>query len=183
MPYLIIAIHSIVAMGNSEGSKLDHGSNAWGTFDCFTDDGESSMITDSSISEINSEDIIQHVIWEFQRYHPAIGWGAGGNLLPKDPGRWANHRRDIFGDTLQGVAPAIPEGYRVDLGWAIVVQRRKYKANIAPQENAKASITDCFGWHYSNSFEARSWSDEHKPGMNVRRRAWRRTLIPCEEEK
>lgn len=170
-------------MGNTQSNKTDISPGGWDKFNCFTDEGDESMITDSSIYEINREDMVQHIIWEFQRYHPATGWGAGGNLLPTDPGRWANHKRDVFEDTLQGVAPPIPVGYRVDLGWAIVVQRRKYsKPSTTPQSNAKASITDCFGWHYSNSFDSRAWSDEHTPGMNVRRRAWRRTLIPAESD-
>ena len=155
----------------------------WANFNCFTDDGDDGMITDSSISEINNVNLIQHVVWEFQRYHPATGWGAGGNLLPTDPGRWANHKRDRFEDTLQGVAPPIPEGYRVDLGWAIVVQKRKYKKNVPAQSSAKTSITDCFGWHYASTFDAKSWSDEHTKGLQVRRRAWKRTLIPVDSDE
>jgi hypothetical protein len=162
-------------MGNN-GSSIAEGN----VFSCFTDDGQDSMITDSSISEINSEFMIQNVIWEFQRHQQTTGWGAGGNLLATDPGRYATHKRDRFSETLQGVAPPIQDGYRVDLGWAIVVHKRKYKQNSTPEATAKLSITDSFGWHYASSFDAKAWSDEHTTGLNVRRRAWRRTLIPID---
>ena len=166
-------------MGNST-SNNNNGTDGWASFNCFTDDGEDSSITDNSIAEINNEEMVQHIIWEFQRYHPATGWGAGKNLLPTDPGRYASHKRDVYASSLQELAPPIPGGYRVDLGWAIVVQKRKYKPNATVEEVAKSSITDCFGWHYANSFDARSWSDEHNAGCNVRRRAWRRILIPVD---
>ena len=48
-------------MGNNSTTG---GSSGWEAFNCFTDDGDDSMITDSSISEINSEEMIQHIIWE-----------------------------------------------------------------------------------------------------------------------
>ena len=149
--------------------------SGWGNFTCFTDGTEDDVINDSSIIEINNDKMIHHIVWEFQRYQPSTGWGAGKNLLPTDPGRWANHKRDKFKDSLEDIAPPIPHGYCVDLGWAIVVQKRKYKPNT---KITKLSITDRFGWHYSSSFEATSWSDVYQNGYNVRRRAWRRVLIP-----
>ena len=128
-------------MGNSDSSLN------WSTLNCFEADNL------EEARDFDCKNITQQIIWEYQRYIPSIGWGAGSNLLETDPGRWATHRRDRFGDTLQSVAPQIPAGYRVDLGWAIVVQKRKQKPN-AP---VKTSITDLFGWHYSNSFDSTSW--------------------------
>ena len=129
-------------MGNSD-------SLSWSAFSCFEDQSDS-LNDDMDFDMRNNT---QQIIWEFQRFNPETGWGAGNNLMPDDPGRWATQTKDKFGDTLQSVAPPVPPNYRVDLGWAIVVQKRKHRSS-GP---VKASITDLFGWHYSNSFFASTW--------------------------
>ena len=74
----------------------------------------------------------RQIVWEYQRYSPQFGWGAGNF---DDPGdlplnaatnvRFASHHLEKFGDSIQSVAPLIPAGWQVDLTWTIVVQRRR----------------------------------------------------------
>jgi hypothetical protein len=73
----------------------------------------------------------RQIVWEYQRFHPSLGWGAANF---QDPGdlplcaatnvRFATQSLEEFGDSMQSVAPPLPPGWQVDLSWAIVVQRR-----------------------------------------------------------
>eukprot|EP00602_Paraphysomonas_sp_CaronLab_P004089 CAMPEP_0185023762 /NCGR_PEP_ID=MMETSP1103-20130426/6392_1 /TAXON_ID=36769 /ORGANISM="Paraphysomonas bandaiensis, Strain Caron Lab Isolate" /LENGTH=128 /DNA_ID=CAMNT_0027556503 /DNA_START=168 /DNA_END=551 /DNA_ORIENTATION=- len=116
--------------------------------------------------------IENQLLWEFQRFKKSIGWGAGQNFDPNDPGRYASHDMKIYGDTLQSVAPPVPPNYRVDQGWTIVVQKRIVKSKNGAGNVDETGITDRFGWHYAKAFNSDKWSDKHLEGMDVRRRAW-----------
>lgn len=153
--------------------------NTWDTFACIEGDSEvpidMSAIKDTSKSGAQS---IEQYIWEFQRYQKSTGWGAGQNFEANDPGRYASFDRCRYGDSFQSVMPDIPDGYRIDLSWAIVIKKRR---NRRPNEEGgdvdSTEITDRFGWHYGRSFSTKSWVDSHQRGMDVRRRLWRRILI------
>lgn len=56
---------------------------------------------DSHFPEEEAESEYVQIIWEFQRYREGVGWGAGDNFYPGDPGRFSSFDRKIFGNTLQ----------------------------------------------------------------------------------
>eukprot|EP01041_Mallomonas_annulata_P005567 gene5567-11203_t len=119
------------------------------------------------------------ILWEFQRYNSILGWGGCNNFESGDPGRWTTEKEDVFGDTLASVAPPIPEGYRVEQNWSIVVRKRIRKMQSSEGgEIDQTGITDRFGWHYAQTFKSKAWSDIHVIGLNIRRRSWRRILKP-----
>jgi len=98
------------------------------------------------------------ILWEFQRFDPALGWGAGKNFETNDPGRWATEDETSFGDTLASVAPVIPDGYKVDINWAIVVKKKIRKMKRSEGGDVDdTGITDRFGWHYAKAFNSRKW--------------------------
>jgi hypothetical protein len=143
--------------------------------ECFVEE-EVEILDTHHMDDTN---VRRQIVWEFQRYNDATGWGGSKeNLLPSDPGRWSTASKNRFGDSLLSVSPPIPPGYCVDLGWAIVVQ--KPRAGV-PMYQYQPGVTDIFGWHYAPAFDSKVWCDEHRPGCNVRRRAWRRLLIPISE--
>lgn len=148
--------------------------------ECFVEEEE---VMENDSHHMDHTDTRRQIVWEFQRYNEGTGWGGSReNLLPSDPGRWATATKERFGDSLVSVAPVIPPGYCVDMGWAIVIQRaRKAGAPGTPNATKQPGITDLFGWHYAPAFDSMVWYDEHRPGCNVRRRAWRRLLIPAQE--
>jgi hypothetical protein len=126
-------------------------------FACIEDDEVVNEECDDQESHGTSVDDEQ-LVWEFQRYQPNIGWAAGENFENSDPGRYASYNRKTFGDTLQSVAPEVPPGFKVDLNWRIVVQKRIKSKSLSEGGNIdETGITDKFGWHYSNSFFAAKW--------------------------
>jgi hypothetical protein len=150
--------------------------------ECFVEE-DIEVVDTHHIDETN---IRRQIVWEFQRYNDATGWGGSKeNLLPSDPGRWSTASKSKFGESLVSVAPLIPPGYCVDLGWAIVVQKPRAvgpgAGSHSPQPQLQPGVTDMFGWHYAPAFDSKVWYNEHRPGCDVRRRAWRRLLIPISE--
>ncbi|KAJ8612583.1 hypothetical protein CTAYLR_009796 [Chrysophaeum taylorii] len=99
--------------------------------------------------------IVEHVVAENQRYVPGRSWGAR-NLMIGDPGPWVCDQQ--AGRSLSGVAPEVPEGYKVVSDWGYVT----------PKERSD-------GWEYAVHFGA-SFRDEKSPATFVRRRMWVRRL-------
>lgn len=142
------------------------------------------METQADSSEDDDEELekpkftgYEQIVWEFQRYKENIGWGAGNNFEPNDPGRYSNYYGTLWGDTLESVSPSIPREYKIDLDWKIVVEKRIKERSSADGGNIdQTSIIDRFGWRYADSFKAEEWK-AHREGHTIRRRAWKRTLI------
>jgi hypothetical protein len=144
-------------------------SSAW-TPTCISDDNN---YCDQNNPYLNSE---HQLLWEYQRYKPGLGWAASENFESSDPGRYASHDGTHFGDTLQvlfydyeaqvvilyycqfqSVAPPVPRGYKVDEGWAVVIQRRVSKRKDGVGLIDETCISDKFGWLYSDSFRSLRW--------------------------
>lgn len=167
---------------------------------CITDEpwGEEVGNLNCIASSLNGDDKVntlydvkahvgRQIVWEYQRFHPILGWGAANFEHPADLPldaatnvRFASVDHEKFGDSIQSVAPPLPKGWKVDISWTIVVQRRTRKRGGRGGDVDETALSDKFGWRYANRFTDDIWVRKHQLGCNLRRRAWNRILMKSE---
>lgn len=129
----------------------------------------------------------RQIVWEYQRYDSDLGWGSA-NFIDSDfpltsKVRFATYDHSHFGDSIQSVAPPIPPGWKVDMSWAIVVQKRiRKRGKRGGGDVDETKMSDRFGWHYGNDLHGDKWFNTHQFGCNLRRRAWNRVLVKRVED-
>jgi len=103
----------------------------------------------------------EHVVFEFQRWQPGIGWGHGqGSFLATDPGRWGTLDGSCFDNNIEKVVPPLPPGWTVTTPW-----------------HTSATDADADGWEYAVGFFAPFWySRADGYTLFVRRRPMSRTI-------
>ena len=101
----------------------------------------------------------EELIYQYERWDFIHKWSSE-HLLPTDPGRWSDHKREIYMESFEEIERKLEDGWSVRKNWEV---------------SGRPGSND--GWEYAFGFRFPGWFDKPFCFMRVRRRVWRRIIV------